>query len=661
MDSVLPEETTGRVTIQIPDIDIDEISSCSHFSNDFLTDEELKHIFSTKCEDSRIKFTDKLFERFCKHYRKRECVKILAFESEGIGPKCTAILSKVLSLHSNFRILNLSGNPIGEDGSRELTSLIRESPFLISVDVSSCSLSDTSCSMFFDALIDNRSIVNFNISSVSGVTRNSFGEKTIASLEKMLAYNRILNELNVSQTEISPSAVKPIAHGLSQNKTLEIFNISNNNCRSAGAIHIMNALKTTRLKELNFSNNHIKDDVAVQFTNFLQTNKYLKKLDLSNNSFTYKFISAIAVAILNNRTLEDLNLSKNPISGRCMDTFGTALGGNMGLKRINIAYCQIDSSGFREFCARFNKNTEIETFICNNNPIQDAGIISFSDVIRMHPKLRELDFEFCDITDNATVSLFSAIGDSQTITKISVKNNLIHNGEALQQAILQNKKLTCINFEYNDIDYKTTNDINKLITMNIKNQKEVREGSYDEICERLKNTTVKLREVREKIIDERSYSEVLNRQYASSVDQKKEKAEYLETRTRELTEKLAKITAESEEFNQNSRMKSETLQTDIANRMEKVDKLSAIYKVNDDRLKTTTKKLSDVQKSLDGAQGGFEITMSVKQDTFNELKARYLAAQASIKEQWKMMKSANQQAATQATAPPLETTKTKKQ
>ena len=655
----MTEERIGKVILQIPTIEIEEVSSYSHFSNDFLTEKELKEIFSSKCEDSRTKFTDKLFQRFCKHYRKRECVKILSFESCGVGPKCTSYLSKILLKHSNFRIINLSGNPLGEDGASELTNIIRTSPYLISIDVSSCSLSDKSCAMFFDALADNKSIVYFNISSVSGVTRNSFGEKTIAALDKMLEFNLILNELNISQTEIPPTAVKQIAHGLQHNTTLEILDISNNNCRSTGAIQIMNALKHSHLKELNFSNNHIKDDVAVHFNNFLQVNKYLKKLDLSNNSFTHKFITAIAVSILNNKTLEDLNLSKNAITGRCMDTFGTALGGNGGLKRINIAACQIDSAGFREFCARFNKNTEIESFICNNNQIQDAGIISFSDVIRMHPKLREIDFEFCEITDNSTVSLFSAVGASNTITKVNVKNNLIHNGEAVQQAIMQNKKLICINFDYNDIDYKTTNDINKLIALNVKNQREIKEGSYEEICERLKQTTIKLREVREKIIDERSYSDVLNKQYATSVDQKREKTEYLNTRTKELTAKLEKVTAEAEEFNQTSRMKSDTLQTEIASLTEKVDKLDAIYKVNDDRLKTTTKKLSDVKKSNDGAQAGFEIAMSVKQDTFNELKARYLAAQASLKEKYKIIKAALQQAAAQKDAANQEA-KTKK-
>ena len=655
----MTEERIGKVILQIPTIEIEEVSSYSHFSNDFLTEKELKEIFSSKCEDSRTKFTDKLFQRFCKHYRKRECVKILSFESCGVGPKCTSYLSKILLKHSNFRIINLSGNPLGEDGASELTNIIRTSPYLISIDVSSCSLSDKSCAMFFDALADNKSIVYFNISSVSGVTRNSFGEKTIAALDKMLEFNLILNELNISQTEIPPTAVKQIAHGLQHNTTLEILDISNNNCRSTGAIQIMNALKHSHLKELNFSNNHIKDDVAVHFNNFLQVNKYLKKLDLSNNSFTHKFITAIAVSILNNKTLEDLNLSKNAITGRCMDTFGTALGGNGGLKRINIAACQIDSAGFREFCARFNKNTEIESFICNNNQIQDAGIISFSDVIRMHPKLREIDFEFCEITDNSTVSLFSAVGASNTITKVNVKNNLIHNGEAVQQAIMQNKKLICINFDYNDIDYKTTNDINKLIALNVKNQREIKEGSYEEICERLKQTTIKLREIREKIIDERSYSDVLNKQYATSVDQKREKTEYLNTRTKELTAKLEKVTAEAEEFNQTSRMKSDTLQTEIASLTEKVDKLDAIYKVNDDRLKTTTKKLSDVKKSNDGAQAGFEIAMSVKQDTFNELKARYLAAQASLKEKYKIIKAALQQAAAQKDAANQEA-KTKK-
>ena len=125
----------------------------------------------------------------------------------------------------------------------------------------------------------------------------------------------MLNEQNISQTEISPS-VKSIINLLSKTIELEIIKMSNSDCIAAGSIHIMKSPKTSHLKELNFSNIHIKEGVALQFVNFFQTNKHSKKLDLSNKNFTCKFINEIAVAVLNNNVIEDPNLTKNAKTGR---------------------------------------------------------------------------------------------------------------------------------------------------------------------------------------------------------------------------------------------------------------------------------------------------------------------------------------------------------
>ncbi|EAX91521.1 Leucine Rich Repeat family protein [Trichomonas vaginalis G3] len=606
----------------------------SKYSKDYLTDEELRCIFETKCQDSKTKFSDQLLQRFIKHYRRRECSKIFSFQSAGIGPQCSYVIYKIFMSHSNFRVLNLSGNAIGRDGTKYIAHLILQSPFLISIDVSSCSLDGESCASLFNALAYNNSVVYFNISSVSGVTRNSFGESSIEHLKLMFEGNHILSELNISQTEIPPFSVQLIAHGLEKNKTLEILNISNNNFRSAGAVHIINALKRTHLKELIFSNNHIKDDVAPHFSNYIQGNKYLKKLDISSNDFTHKFINSFAESLINNQVLEEINISKNAITGRAMATLGTALASNNYIRKVNIAGCQIDANGFNEFCVRFAKNTNVEVFIAHNNPIQDKGMETFAHVIENHTSLREIDFEFCEMTDTVTKPLFEAIGKSK-ISKVNIKNNLIHDGEAVQRAIGMNKDLISINFDYNDIDYKTSNDINRLLTNNIKMIKEQRENNYQKVVIDLRNTLNELHDSREKIIEERRYGKLLDEQLADATKQNNEKSESRAKNVAELTNKLAQVTNELQKFVDDSRMNQDLMQTESANIEVSVQKLEQQFKTETDTFKTVSKALSELEARIDGANTQCNMDLQLLKMTKEDLKKRYLDAQFKIQERFK--------------------------
>lgn len=615
--------------------DDDEISNASSsvYSNDYLTDDELRRIFETKCQDSRTKFSDQLLQRFIKHYRKRESVKLFSFPGSGIGPQCSHVIYKIFMQHSNFRILNLSGNAIGKEGAKHIAHLILQSPYLISIDVSSCSLDDESCSLLFNALAYNNSIVYFNISSVSGVTRNSFGESSIELFKLMLERNRVLSELNVSQTEIPPFSIQSIAAGLEKNKTLEILNMSNNNFRSSGSVHIINALKKTHIKELIFSNNHIKDDCAPHFSNYIQGNKYLKKLDISSNDFTHKFVNSLAEALINNQVLEDINISKNAITGRAMGTLGTALASNLTIKKVNISGCQIDSNGFSEFSVRFAKNTNVEVFIAHNNPIQDKGMETFAHVIENHQSLREIDFEFCEITDAITKTLFDAIGKSK-IAVVNVKNNLIHDGEAVQRAIGSNKGLLSINFDYNDIDYKTSNDINRLLTNNVKAMKEAKEGNYQNVVQNLRNVLNELHDTREKIIEERRYGSLLKEQLAEATNQHKERGESKAKNVADLTNKLAQVTNELQKFMDESRMNVDQMQNESANIESSVQKLDSQFKNESDTYKTVSKALSELEARIDGANMQFNMDVQLLKVTREDLKKRYLDAQFAIKKRF---------------------------
>ena len=111
-------------------------------------------------------------------------------------------------------------------------------------------------------------------------------------------------------------------------------------------------------------------------------------------------------------------------------------------------------------------------------------------------KLKDLDFEFRGLTDASTIPLFEAICASKSITKINIKNNLIHNEEGVQQANNTSNNIVSINFGYNEIDRKAMNDILRFFALKQIRIKVAKEKSYDDVCENLRKSFVRLHKIR---------------------------------------------------------------------------------------------------------------------------------------------------------------------
>jgi len=500
-------------------VEFEEISTTPRYSNDFLRNEDFFQLFEAKCKDNKSQFNEKLFDRFLKHHRKKECQKILNMDNSSFGVNCALVIAQILQRHNNFRIVNLSGNSIGYEGSLAIAGVLVRSPYIISLDVSSNNLSDECISLFFTALCHNNSVVHLNASSVGGVNRNSLGLKSMKALGDMLIKNKTLSELHLSMTEISYDSMKPLSTGIMNNNTLRVLNLSNNNLRSKGTISLLTSMKDSALVTLNLSNNHIKDDVAPHFAELFSQNTLLENLDISGNEIGFRFINSIAMSLSNNNSLKDLDLSRNSIGGRCMGTLGSALAVNKSLRKLNISACNIDEAGFAEFCSHFSANQTLNVLLAQHNPIQDVGCIALTSILKSHPTLKEIDLEFCEISDSSSVPFFTSIMQSPSLEKISLKNNLIKNGEIIQKATNDNNKILSLNIELNDIEYKVLSEIQRQLSQNTKEFKESREKQISLDVTFLPQFEAELRDTRREIDERKHLVEVLTKSLENAVVQ----------------------------------------------------------------------------------------------------------------------------------------------
>ena len=123
-------------------------------------------------------------------------------ESSSIGPLAAEAICKVLPNHLNFKVLNLSGNSLYNEGALSFAKFLAHNKSIISVDLSSCRISDIGAAAIFRALYINKTVIVLNIGSTTCVSRNSIGSIALEELKCMLMENNVLSELNLSMSEI---------------------------------------------------------------------------------------------------------------------------------------------------------------------------------------------------------------------------------------------------------------------------------------------------------------------------------------------------------------------------------------------------------------------------------------------------------------------------
>jgi len=442
-----------------------------------LSTEELLAICISKCQDFGIEFNEKIFERFRKKQIENVQYKVFDMQNCSLGMLSGKIVAQTLFNHNHFKVLYLGGNNIGDEGAKFFAQLLYLSNSLVTVDLSSNSISSKGCGYLFQALQRNKTLISLNIGSSSGVNRNSLGPESIKELSRMLSINKVLIELNLSMAEITPDYCNTIKTGLSQNTTLSVLNLSNNNIQTQGAASILESLQYSNLSELDLSHNHIMDDSAPHFSQMLLNNRTLKVLKISHNMLSSKFFASISKALAQDKILTSLNISKNPITTKGLVSVGYALALSTSLVILIAQACKIDSNGFSEFAEFLGKNHGLATLQLNNNPIRDDGAKYLASAIANQTGLKELDLSFCEIGDKGCNALCNSIKSSTKVEKLFMKNNLIKIGGPILQMISSNSNIRELVVEFNDIDYKTLCEIQRITNVNEKkwnDEKQVR-------------------------------------------------------------------------------------------------------------------------------------------------------------------------------------------
>jgi Ran GTPase-activating protein (RanGAP) involved in mRNA processing and transport len=598
---------------------------------------ELRDIFTDKCRDFDIDYNERHFVRFLNHHAKTDFLKSFHMQScaLGQGAACRAVL--LIAQKPIIRVIDLSGNQIGNHGAMYFADLLMHAPHIISLNLASNSITDQGIEAVFYALCQNTSLVSLDIGSTSAVGRNSFGPRSCRVLARMLQQNVVLSTLNISMAEITTDSILTICDGIAHNRTLHELDLSNNNILSKGASAFLAACAQSRIRDLRLGYNQLRDDLAPALSKYLHKNRAIRSLDLTGNYFTKRFTSAVTDALGRRCSLESLSISNNPLRGEGFAALGRALSTNTALAHLTAAGCEIDARGFREFCAAIERNTTLTSLCVARNPLLDDGAVRLAALIADGAPIRDLDLNQCDITDVGGDALFDAFAKSNSINRIGLRNNLVRNGPLIQRALIASPQIFQLDLDYNTIDWRIIVELQRLVSENRRAWKRGRTKRVADEVRKLAEVNGRLIATRTAIIEARadieSLEEAVEGRKASMADAKVQHDRTID----HFQEKIAALVAEATPTADRFREEAMKVRQAVGR---KEDEIASMQQLQENRVAQITREaraLDVVNETIRELQRRTD-AITVEQDQLRLIaRMKYMRARELVERMWAAM------------------------
>jgi Ran GTPase-activating protein (RanGAP) involved in mRNA processing and transport len=270
-------------------------------------------------------------------------LKYINLSYNKITDKGVNSLSKLLEYAENLRELNLMCNEVGDSGCEKIASALKGKVFLSHLNLNNNIIGNAGV-MFINELL----YTNVNLTHLDLGSNRYDWEGLIAITEALNKYNNTLEVLNVDDPayknpdqdffthfgkmfltntglrkismklhKLRAEGMNIITHNLSQNKYLQVLDLSANQICFKGVKYLSDYLAGTRvLISLNLSGNRIHDHGAKILAQGLYINKSLVHLNVTGNDILNDGLCRLAEGLLENQSIKSLKVFWN-------NTFGT--------------------------------------------------------------------------------------------------------------------------------------------------------------------------------------------------------------------------------------------------------------------------------------------------------------------------------------------------
>jgi len=295
----------------------------------------------------------------CNALKINKSLKKLYLRWNHIDSQTAIVLSDALKVNTTLDSFHL--DRILDHGGAALFDAIRKNHSVTEINLSDCSLKDSSALAISKAFLENSTLKDINFKS------NLLGN-SINLISKSLVSNKVLTKLNLSDNRIGDSLGKDLG---------EVF------------------LTNESIKCLSLSHNNLGNLFSERMAKSLLVNTTLEMLDISVNQIDFEGAKHWAETIATNKSLKLLNLNQNPLSPKFGIVIADALKSNKSLIHLELAYSNLGDEGAIQIANVLASNsTHVRRLNMSENHIKDSGGIAFAKAVATNEFLTDLDLSY---------------------------------------------------------------------------------------------------------------------------------------------------------------------------------------------------------------------------------------------------------------------------
>ncbi|KDP40143.1 hypothetical protein JCGZ_02141 [Jatropha curcas] len=285
---------------------------------------EVMNIFSAALEGSILKSLDlsnnalgeKGVRAFGALLKSQSCLEELYLMNDGISEEAARAVCELIPSTEKLRILHFHNNMTGDQGALSIAEVVKRSPLLEDFRCSSTRIGAEGGIALSEALETCTQLKKLDLRD------NMFGVEAGVASSKAISKNTGLTEVYLSYLNLENEGAVAIVNSLKESApALEVLDMAGNEitAEAAPAISACIAMKQN-LTKLNFAENELKDEGAIQISRALEEGHLeLKEVDMSINSLGRAGARVLGQVVVQKPEFKLLTINGNFISNEGID------------------------------------------------------------------------------------------------------------------------------------------------------------------------------------------------------------------------------------------------------------------------------------------------------------------------------------------------------
>ena len=446
--------TSHRTKRSNAKIIVPKIKSRGFTSNPNSTLKKAKDVYFNKCKDLKVKPNQTAENRFVEQFLHAVKNKSLKLAGLGLGPSCVQDLVQYITVNTNFVLLDLSLNRLGDAGVDVLCEYIAQDGELIDLDLRSNGIGIQGSTHFFNAVTLNTHITSIDYSTIDGIERNRIGTEGCLALANCIRKNQTVASLNLAMCGITADGCKALGYAIPYNSSLVYLDLTANRFGTRGSDYLFAKDNSFgALTHLNLSKNALDDDATTLLCKRIAESKTIKSLNLSSNNLGKRFLSALYDCLTNGQPpIEYLSLADNKFKSDAIVYLHMLIRDFPSIKHYDFSHNALTSKAIDDIAISSEKNGSLTSLDLSDTQIDDVGAKSISRMIENHPSLSKLNLSQNKISDEGGVLIAKSLLRSPALLTLSLADNELRDktAEVILSILQKNVSIRNIDVSYND-------------------------------------------------------------------------------------------------------------------------------------------------------------------------------------------------------------------